>query len=139
MFGATAATDSMTKRYVETYRGLASAKAVEYSIPVEVILAVALVESGAGMTRVASKLNNHFGMTGKNRAPWKTRYGQYQTVDESYDHFCRFISRQDFYPKLRQGAKRELWIREISRIGYSEKPLVWEKRLLRVMNDIKHI
>lgn len=134
-----ARTDPFMERYIRNHRDLAEAKSAQYSIPVEVILGVAIVESGSGMSRVARELNNHFGMTGKNRASWKTRYGQYRTASDSYDHFCRFISNQAFYPKLRNGADQSVWIRSISRIGYSEKPLVWEKQLLRIINDIEAI
>lgn len=136
-FRASAATDPATKGYVHKYRALAEKKAHEYAVPAAVILAVAIVESGSGKTRVAKELHNHFGMMGKNHLKRKTRYKYYPTVEASYDHFCRYLAKQRFYRNLSKGADSKAWIKAISRMGYSESPKVWEKRLLRVLEDIR--
>jgi uncharacterized FlgJ-related protein len=127
------------RRYIDKYRVLANTKASDYGIPAEVILAVAIVESGAGATKVARELNNHFGMIGKNHVKWKTRYRQYRTTEESYDHFCRYIADKSFYEKLRKGAKDSVWIAEISHLGYSEKPRIWERRLNVMLKKINTV
>lgn len=132
-----AAPNSAMKSYVDKYRGLAEKKAAKYSIPANVILAVAIVESGSGKTTVASEFHNHFGMAGKNHLKRKTRYKSYPTVEASYDHFCKHLAKQRFYRKLSKGADNRAWVMAISRIGYSDRPKVWEKKLLLVLKEIR--
>ena len=136
LFRDVQATDRSAHAYVRTYKDIALSKSTEYSIPYKVILGVAIVESGSGQSRTARELNNHFGIVGKNSLKRKTRYRQYENVRESYDHFCRVLTRKAFYSGLKSTRNHELWIRAISRTGYSEMPSIWEKRVLGVIEDI---
>ncbi|MGB7510522.1 MAG: glucosaminidase domain-containing protein [Pelodictyon phaeoclathratiforme] len=133
------AANRVTTDYVITHKNHADSKAAEYSIPANVILAIALVESGAGTSRVATKLNNHFGLTGKNNASWKSQYKQYQNTEESYDHFCKFIAKKVFYDKLKRGAEPEQWITAISKTNYAGNAGVWKRTVLGALNAIKTI
>jgi flagellum-specific peptidoglycan hydrolase FlgJ len=133
----TQATERSAQAYVRTYKAIALSKSNEYSIPYKVILGIAIVESGSGQSRTARELNNHFGIVGQNSLKRKTRYRQYGDVKESYDHFCRVLTRKTFYSSLKSTRNHELWIRAISRTGYSEMPSIWEKRVLGVIEDIK--
>lgn len=134
---AVAAPDPAMKRYVAKYHGLAEKKSAKYSIPADIILAVAIVESGSGKTRIARDFHNHFGLVGKNHLKRKTRYKSYPTVESSYDHFCRYLAKQRFYRKLSKGADKRAWVKAISRIGYSERPKIWEKRVLLILKEIR--
>lgn len=40
----------------------------EYLIPVEIILIIAIIESGSGQSKIVKYLNNHFGIVGPNKA-----------------------------------------------------------------------
>lgn len=131
--------DSAMKSYVRKYRNLAEKKSAQYSIPANVILAVAIVESGSGKTRVAKELHNHFGLVGNNHLKRKSRYKAYPTVEASYDHFCRHLAKKKFYRRLSKSTDNRAWITAISRSGYSERPKVWEQRILRVLKDIKRL
>lgn len=133
------AANRVTIDYVKTHKNRADSKSAEYSIPANVILAIALVESGAGTSRVATKLNNHFGLTGKNNASWKSQYKQYQNTEESYDHFCKFIAKKVFYDKLKAGAEPEQWITAISKTKYAGNAGIWKKTVLGALNAIKTI
>lgn len=50
--------------YFDDYRALADSLSLVYQIPSCVMLAVAYHESGGGVSVVAKKLNNHFGIAG---------------------------------------------------------------------------
>lgn len=105
-----------------------------YGIPVSVILAVAYVESAAGKGATAKVLNNHFGIVGDNEyvndKGHKSRYKQYSSELTSYLDFCRLISHKSFYARLKGNDDPKVWVKALSRAGYSEQPLVWQKRIL---------
>ncbi len=133
MFSATAQNGT----YITKHKTMTTELAEQYGIPYSVILAVALVESSAGEGKTAKKLNNHFGIVGKNeqaKTGYKTRYKQYDSEQESFMDFCRTISKKGFYARLKDNADTKQWVKAISKAGYSEQPKVWEKR---IMNTIK--
>jgi uncharacterized FlgJ-related protein len=113
----------------------------QYGIPSAVILAVALVESSAGNGHAAKKLNNHFGIVGKNNLQAKkgyhSRYKEYDSEQESFMDFCRTISKKGFYARLKDNGDTKEWVKAISRAGYSEQPKVWEKRILKTIKENK--
>ena len=114
----------------------------QYGIPASVILAVAIVESSAGTGHAATRLNNHFGMVGKNnlkaeKKGYRSKYKQYDNDKDSFMDFCRVISNKDFYARLKDNMDCKEWVKAISRAGYSEKPIVWEKRILNTISSNK--
>ncbi len=129
------------EKYIKKYSRISDSLALVYGIPRAVILSVAIVESSAGMDKKANILKNHFGITGKNKIAEthkiKTRYKQYKSVEDSYVAFCELIVNKKFYKKLRGSKNYELWIHEISRTGYSEKPDVWKNRVVGVIKKYK--
>ena len=54
------------KTYFIDYRELADSLDSAYEIPACIILSVAYIESGGGTSNIGRKLNNHFGIKGKN-------------------------------------------------------------------------
>ncbi len=126
------ANNSLVK-YVDTYKNIAKCKSTEYSIPYEVIMGIAIVESGSGRSKVATKLNNHFAIIGNNKVNYNTRYRQYPNAEASYDHFCIVISKKKFFNELKGNSNYRLWISKISNSGYSERPLIWNRRVNNVI------
>ncbi len=120
-------------KYVKKYRPLADSLSAVYEIPSAIILGVAIVESGAGNSRNAKLLHNHFGIVGKNNLlktkGIKSRYKQYSNVAASYDDFCKLLSRRKFYQTLKGKTDYHLWTDAISKTGYSEAPAEWKKRI----------
>lgn len=120
-------------KYVKKYRPIADSLAAVYEIPAAVILGVAIVESGSGASRNAKMLNNHFGITGKNNLlktkGIKSRYKQYSRVADSYEDFCKLLSRRKFYSTLKGNKDYHVWVDSISKTGYSEMPAEWKKRI----------
>ncbi len=129
---------AQSKEYIESHKLLATILSETYSIPTSIILAVAIVESSAGDGFVAKKLNNHFGIVGKNAVKYKnghkTKYKQYANEIESYIDFCELVANKSFYSKLKNKKEVKLWVKAISKTGYSELPLVWEKRILTTIH-----
>ena len=50
------------QNYINQYKDLAIEQMVRYRIPASITLAQGLLESGAGMSELARKGNNHFGI-----------------------------------------------------------------------------
>jgi Bax protein len=120
-------------KYVRKYKHLADSLSEVYEVPPSVILGVAIVESGSGASRNAKMLNNHFGIVGKNNLlktkGIKSRYKQYSKVADSYEDFCKLLSRRKFYSMLKGNKDYRLWVDAISKTGYSEVPAEWKKRI----------
>lgn len=126
--------------YIIRHKTISTELSEQYGIPSSVIMAVALVESSAGEGKAAKRLNNHFGMVGKNhmaKTGYHSRYKQYDDAQSSFIDFCRVISNKDFYARLRDNTDPKEWVKEISKAGYSEKPIVWEKRILNTISANK--
>jgi len=137
------AQQSIIKNYILDHKILAGILSETYGIPSSVILSVAIVESSAGESEVAHVLNNHFGMAGKNdyvnRNGNKSRYKQYDNEIESYIDFCIYISNRKFYDKLKDKKDSRMWVKAISRCGYSEEPEAWEQKVMHtiLVNKLK--
>ena len=54
--------NSRYQAYIDQYKDLAIAEMLKYDIPASITLAQGLLESGAGMSELATKGNNHFGI-----------------------------------------------------------------------------
>jgi flagellum-specific peptidoglycan hydrolase FlgJ len=132
---------AQTKAYINKYRSLADSLAAAYSIPVGVILGIAVVESSSGAGRNVKLLNNHFGIVGKNHLmkakKIKTRYKYYANATESYISFCNLMTRKKFYKKLKGNLNYKLWLMAISKAGYSELPSVWIPRITSIIKTYR--
>jgi flagellum-specific peptidoglycan hydrolase FlgJ len=129
--------NAQSKKYITNHKIIATVLGEHYGIPASVILAVAAVESASGSGAVAKVLNNHFGIVGHNNIVNhrgnKSRYKQYDNVYASYIDFCNLMTRKKFYSKLKNNDNPQLWVKAISRTGYSEQPEEWEKRIMSVL------
>ena len=130
---------AQNNKYITNHKIIATVLGEHYGIPASVILAVAAVESASGSGAVAKVLNNHFGIVGHNNIVNhrgnKSRYKQYDNVYASYIDFCNLMTRKKFYSKLKNNDNPQLWVKAISRTGYSEQPEEWEKRIMSVLSS----
>ena len=127
----------VTRDYIKKNREMALEFSKEYSIPVEIILGIAIIESGSGQSKIVRNLNNHFGIVGSNKVKYRTRYKQYSNDRDSYKDFCNLISSKKFYAKLKTIKNYNLWVQNIAKIGYSENPKVWKKSLIKTIKTYK--
>ena len=94
--------------YIETYKEIAVRQQQEYGIPASITLAQGLLESGAGMSRLASEGNNHFGI--KCHKSWKGEgiyadddeknecFRKYANAEESFEDHARFLKQKRYAP-----------------------------------------
>lgn len=134
MMGIMFSANAQNSAYVSSHKLIANLLSEQYGIPASVILAIAIVESGAGNGATARVLNNHFGIVGHNEVlegtGHKSRYKEYSNTIASYMDFCKMLTRKKFYSKLKDNEDPIAWINAISHTGYSEDPKLWEKRIL---------
>lgn len=127
----------VVKNYIKQYSELVKSLSEEFGIPTSIITAISIVESGAGKSRTARLLNNHFGVVGKNKLMKtkgiKTKYKQYASAEQSYREFCKMITRKKYYAKLKNNNNHKLWIEAMAKAGYSTQPEVWKKEILRAI------
>jgi len=124
--------------YFEKHRSLADSLSIEYGIPVGVILSVAYLESGAGTSLAAKKLNNHFGIVGDCKYPvsnHKSKYKYYPTVEESYVAFCNLVKNRRFYESLRGSTEERVWFIKIAATGYAADATKWSNACIRICKD----
>lgn len=109
--------------YIEQHKSVAQQLMRETGVPASVILAIAIHESAYGNSRIATHLNNHFGIKGKNNSKKiRSAYKGYESVLASYNDFVDFLKRRrstqplfDKYSSLDYSA----WVKGIARSGYS--------------------
>lgn len=121
--------------YVKKYKPLADSLSVIYSIPSNVILGIAIVESGYGTSKICRVLNNHFGMKGKNpyKKKMKSAYKQYDSDTASFVAFCTMVSKRKYYNKMKSTQELRPWLMAIGRAGYNNHPTSWTNAILRIL------
>lgn len=121
--------------YVRKHKPIAKKLERQYGIPQQVILGIALVETGSGKTRMCRLQNNHFGIIQKGRQRKKSRYRHYSHAEASYRHFCELIAQKKLYQRLKGNMDYKLWIDAISKTGYAGQPAEWKRRVLKAIRD----
>lgn len=118
--------------YIEKNKTLAENLSTKYGIPSSIILAIAFVESGGGTSKNSKNLNNHFGIVGKNNTG--SKYKQFDSVEESYEAFCKLIAKKKYYSSLKGTEDFSTWVKAIASAGYSTQPQEWMKRINLIVN-----
>jgi flagellum-specific peptidoglycan hydrolase FlgJ len=118
--------------YIEDNKTLAKNLSTKYGIPSSIILAIAFVESGGGSSKNSQKLNNHFGIVGKNNIG--SKYKQFSSTEESYEAFCKLLTQKKYYTALKGTNDFSAWVKAIASAGYSTQPQEWMRRLNLIIN-----
>jgi uncharacterized FlgJ-related protein len=128
-------------KYTKKFKPLVDSLSSVYEIPFSVIKGVSIIESGLGRDRNAKLLNNYFGFVGKNNLMKthgiKTRDKQYNSAKASLVDFCEQVSKQSYYPNLRDNMQYDLWLNAMAKSGYSSKPDIWKKEVTSVIKKYK--
>lgn len=124
------------RKYIKKYKPLAKSFAKEYKIPYRFILAVAVMETEGGRSKVCKKLNNHFGIKGKNQVKWKTKYKQFSSAKASYRFFCNIVKKRKFYNRLKGKQNPALWVNELAKTGYAYNSIQWKKNLRTILKTL---
>lgn len=119
--------------YIDKYKSMAVDQMLRYRIPASVTLAQALLESGAGRSRLATQANNHFGIKcgGEWNGPYirqdddarGEKFRVYKNVAESYEDHSRFLKRPR-YASLFKLSPHDYkgWCHGLKKCGYATNP-----------------
>jgi flagellum-specific peptidoglycan hydrolase FlgJ len=133
--------NNKTQMYKNKYKHLCDSLSAIYHIPSGVILSISLLESSIGEGKSAIRLNNFFGIEGRNNLykthKIKSRYKQYNNAKESFIDFCNLMTRKKYYSKLKTNNNCVEWIKTISENNYSEQPAIWYKRVTQIISSLK--
>lgn len=131
--GAMAQNDAY-KRYIAKYSDMAVSQMHRYGVPASVTLAQGLLESNAGMSRLARVGNNHFGIKCHNS--WKGKYmlvnddapnerfRVYKNAAESYEDHSLFLKQGKRYSFLFKYSVTDYrsWAYGLKKAGYATNP-----------------
>lgn len=139
---------SPQERYIEKYAGLAVEEMYRSGIPASITLAQGMLESGNGLSDLAVRGNNHFGIKCHNGWTGKTiRYDderrnecfrRYSSPEESFrDHsdFLRYRDRYSFLFDYRVTDYRS-WAYGLRKAGYATDPS-YPKKLIKIIEDYR--
>ena len=133
--------NSRYQAYIDQYKDLAIAEMLKYDIPASITLAQGLLESGAGMSELARKGNNHFGIkchdwdgatTYHDDDEEQECFRKYRDVYESYEDHSRFLARQPRYRSLFRLKRTDYkgWARGLKKCGYATSPTYANKLIV---------
>ena len=121
------------QNYINQYKDLAIEQMLKYRIPASITLAQGLFESGAGLSELAKKGNNHFGIKCHG---WQGRavyhdddakhecFRAYNSPGESFEDHSKFLSRQQRYSRLFNLKITDYkgWAHGLKACGYATNP-----------------
>lgn len=132
--------------YINKYNPVAVDHMKRYKIPASITLAQGLLESGAGLSSLASEGNNHFGI--KCHTDWKGAtmrkdddkrnecFRKYKKAEDSYHDHSLFLtqrSRYDFLFDLQITDYRG-WARGLQQAGYATDK-AYANKLIKIIDD----
>lgn len=141
-----ATSETPQKKYIEKYSELAVEEMYRSGVPASITLAQGLLESGSGLSELAVKSNNHFGIKCHNS--WKGSkvyhdddakgecFRKYDTPEESFrDHsdFLRYRDRYKFLFDL-EITDYKSWAHGLKKAGYATDPK-YPAKLIRLIED----
>ena len=130
--------DANYQAYIEQYKDLAITEQERHAIPASITMAQALLESSAGVSRLATIGNNHFGIkcgkdwTGDVMHHDDDQLGEcfrkYKKPIESFEDHSLFLKRQRYAFLFQYDiTDYKAWANGLSRAGYATDPTYPEK------------
>ena len=131
--------------YIEKWKATAIQNQADYGIPASIIMAQALLESGAGQSELAQKANNHFGIKCTNDWLGATyRYSderrndcfrQYRNAAESYRDHALFLKRPRYETCFEIAIEDyEGWAKRLKECGYATDER-YAPKLVKLIED----
>ena len=133
--------------YVRQYLDMARRSCKKHRIPVSVTLAQALLESNAGMSKLALQSNNHFGIKCKRKCLGCTcrnysdddRYDMFrvfESTEESFEAHARLLGTSRYVHLKKYGTDYRRWAEGLKKAGYATDSAYAEK-LIRIIETLK--
>ena len=144
--GLVAKDDTPQERYVKKYADMAVREMIRSGVPASITLAQGMLESGNGLSKLATQGNNHFGI--KCHKGWEGKtmrvdddapnecFRVYKSVEDSYkDHsdFLRYRDRYKFLFDLER-TDHKGWAYGLKKAGYATDP-GYPAKLIRYIED----
>ena len=133
------------RRYIEEWKDVAIQNQANYGIPASIIMAQALLESGAGQSELAVNANNHFGI--KCAGAWMGGvyyydddskgecFRQYADAAESFKDHSLFLQRPRYATCFEIAVEDyEGWARRLRECGYATDKL-YASKLIKLIED----
>ncbi len=132
-------TEAQANDYIEKYSGIARAEMEKYGIPASIGLAQGLVESRAGLSKLAQRNNNHFGMkcfskkcpkghcTNMTDDHHKDFFRKYGSAWESWREHSRLLSSGHYQRLHKYGRDYQQWAYGLKALGYATDRTYAEK------------
>ena len=123
---------SITEIYINKFKSIAKDEMKTYNIPASITLSQGILESGNGLSRLASEANNHFGI--KCHSSWIGEtilydddeddecFRKYSNAEESYRDHSRFLTTRGRYSDLFNSMNYKKWARGLLKAGYATNP-----------------
>ncbi len=134
--------------YIDRYYPLAVQEMLRTGVPASITLAQALLESGAGLSPLATQANNHFGMKCHNDWTGEKFYQDddsaddcfrvYPSVADSYRAHSDFLRNRDRYKSLfnLDPTDYQGWAKGLRRAGYATDPN-YATKLITIIEDFE--
>lgn len=132
--------------YINTYSDVAVRHMEQYKIPASIKLAQGLLESGAGMSDLAKRSNNHFGIKchrgwagekvyAKDDSP-NDCFRKYKKVEDSYQDHSIFLTAASRYAVLFNLSITDYkgWARGLQKTGYATDR-AYANKLIKLIED----
>lgn len=130
----TIVTSDLINGYIFNYKEIAMSNMRNFGIPASIILAQGILESGAGMGKLAATANNHFGI--KCYTDWtgdttlhdddasQECFRKYNNPQESYQDHATIVSKRLRYASLFNLPKGDYegWAKGLKAAGYATDP-----------------
>ena len=129
--GNTGQVNDFTIAYIGTYKDIAIDKMEKYKIPASITLAQGILESGNGLSTLAKKSNNHFGI--KCHSGWKGKrvyhdddkkgecFRKYPSPEGSFNDHSKFLTSRGRYEFLfdLKPDDYKAWAKGLKKAGYA--------------------
>ena len=140
--------DTPQERYVKKYADMAVREMLRSGVPASITLAQGMLESGNGMSKLAVKGNNHFGI--KCHKGWEGKtmrvdddapnecFRVYKSVEDSYKDHSDFLRYRDRYKFLFDLERTDYkgWAYGLKKAGYATDP-GYPAKLIKYIEDYK--
>ncbi|MDR1654115.1 MAG: glucosaminidase domain-containing protein [Prevotellaceae bacterium] len=137
--------NSIYLNYIEKFHGIAEVQQREHGIPASITLAQGLLESGAGLSRLAVEAHNHFGIkchgwqgagVYKDDDLKNECFRKYKTATDSYKDHSAFLVNGKRYASLftLNPTDYEQWAHGLKKAGYATDP-TYAYKLISIIED----
>ena len=148
LLGLSAKDDTPQERYVKKYADMAVKEMVRSGVPASITLAQGMLESGSGMSKLATRGNNHFGI--KCHKGWEGKsmkvdddapnecFRVYSSVADSYKDHSDFLRYRDRYKFLFDLERTDYkgWAYGLKKAGYATDP-GYPAKLIKYIEEYK--